>query len=376
MCESRGNGDTVFVVQGIPGRVLGLVEASGLGRNVLAQRVGLDGAKLSQSLSGDRPFVPPDLERIAEVFGVNVGWLIDGEEDALAVLAWRTTGAVRAAVKESNWYATARTNLAAFGYRQLWRSRGTAFSDGPYAQQGEELARVALRRVAATGRSTSDADLPAVIEDVFGVDVAVITVDEPFDGLKISLPDARIIVLGASLLPWRQRHTLAHELCHLLSPEDEEVHLDADVFDRVQGEELRANAFAAAFLMPEEMLRTAVDQTGLPAPAFAALACDLMVSPAALAARLDELRLLDVATCEGYKSITPAKAATIAKRGGEFAQSMARANAPRLPALLVRDAYLAYEAGTVTLRPYASFLGLDVDGLRDVLESTGRNQRD
>jgi IrrE N-terminal-like domain len=68
------------------------------------------------------------------------------------------------------------------------------------------------------------------------------------------------------------------------------------VFDRAQARdpgEAHANGFAAAFLMPEAKLRAAVGTVGLTEAAFAALACDLKVSPSALAIRLSGLRLID-----------------------------------------------------------------------------------
>ena len=93
------------------------------------------------------------------------------------------------------------------------------------------------------------------------------------------------------------------------------------------------------------------------------------MTPSALAFRLQELRLIDSGTCDRYKSLSAAKAATIAGRGEELAQRVAQANTPRPPGLLVRDAYAAYETGATTLRPYANLLGVDVDELRQALES-------
>ena len=209
-------------------------------------------------------------------------------------------------------------------------------------------------------------------EDVFGADVAVVVLDAGFDGLAASSDDAKLIVLGTSQVPARQRFTLAHELGHLLAGDDQGVHLDRDIYDRAQAKdpsEMRANSFASAFLMPEDVLRAAVGPDGLTEPGFAALACDLKVTPSALAFRLRDLRLIDSGRCDRYKSLSAAKAATIAGRGEELAQRVALANAPRPPGLLVRDAYAAYETGATTLRPYANLLGVDVDELRQSLES-------
>jgi hypothetical protein len=121
--------------------------------------------------------------------------------------------------------------------------------------------------------------------------------------------------------------------------------------------------------MPEDILRTATGTTGLSEDAFAALSCDLQVSPSALAIRLQQLRLIDAGMCDRFRKITAAKAAALADRSEEFSRHVADASTPRPPGLLVRDSYMAYESGATTLRPYASLLGVDVDELRRALEA-------
>jgi Zn-dependent peptidase ImmA (M78 family) len=124
--------------------------------------------------------------------------------------------------------------------------------------------------------------------------------------------------------------------------------------------------------MPENVLRDAVGSTGLTETEFAAMACDLMVTPSALAYRLLHLRLIDAGTCDRYKAMTSAKAASRAGRGDDFARHVTEASTPRPPGLLVRDTYAAYASGAATLRPYANLLGADVDDLRLALESEHR----
>jgi Zn-dependent peptidase ImmA (M78 family)/transcriptional regulator with XRE-family HTH domain len=365
-------------MQEIADRVLRLIEASGLSRRAFGQRIGLDDSKLSKSLSGARRFSSLDLARIAELGDATVDWLVTGEEPALAVAARTTTGEARTALSAARRYATMRGDLASLGYPQPWRPLPpalpgvTSASSASYAEQGRLLAGDALIRVSEAGRSVAEPDLPALTEDVFGADVAVITLDEGFDGLAVASAEARLIVLATSQIPWRQRYTLAHELGHLLFGDDQEVHLDKDVFDRAQARdpgEARANGFAAAFLMPEATLRAAVGTSALTEKTFAALACDLKVSPSALAIRLSGLRLIDSGTCDRFKAISGAKAAALDGRGDEYARWLAQATTTRPPGLLVRDAYAAYESGAATLRPYANLLGVDVDDLRRALES-------
>ncbi len=362
-------------MEGIPDRVRGLIEVSGLSRGAFAQEIGLDDSKLSKSLSGVRRFSSLDLASIAEFCHVTVDWLLTGEESALAVAARTTTGDARTASEAARWYATMRGDLAFLGYEQPWSPVAADIASGTYAEQGQRLARAARGRVRDAGRTVTEADLARLVEDVFGADVAVVALDEGFDGLAASSGDAKLIVLGTSVMPGRQRFTLAHELCHLLARDDQELYLDKDIYAKAQSRdpsEIRANSFAASFLMPEETLRAAVGSAGLTEESFAALACDLKVTPSALAIRLRELRLVDAGTCDRFRGISGKRAAAIARRGEEFARRVADASTPRPPGLLVRDSYAAYEAGDATLRPYASLLGVDPHELRIALEAEQR----
>jgi Zn-dependent peptidase ImmA (M78 family)/transcriptional regulator with XRE-family HTH domain len=358
-------------VSSVPDRVLGLIEASGLSRHDFATRIGLDDSKLSKSMSGARRFSSLDLARIAELCRVTVDWLIPGEEPLLAVAARTTGGNAGTALEAAKRYSTLRADIATLGYPQPWQPVIVELTTGGYAEQGRQLAREAHARVQLAGRSVDDGSLVALTEEVFGVDVAVVELGPGFDGLAVSSDDVKLVLLATTHLPSRQRFTLAHELGHLLVGDDHEIHLDRDVYDKAQAKdpsELRANAFASAFLMPEDVLRDAVGSTGLTDAAFAELVCRLMVTPSTLAYRLLQLRLIDAGTCERYRAITSARAASMVGRGDEFAQRATEARTARPPGLLIRDTYAAYESGVATLRPYANLLGVDVDELRHSLE--------
>lgn len=355
----------------VPERVLGLIEASGLNRRAFGLQVGLDESKLSKSLSGARRFSSVDLARIAELCHVTVDWLITGEEPPLAMAARTTGGKAGAALDAAKRFSTLRTDIASLGYPQPWRPSVGGLGRGGYVEQGRALASEALARVTQASRVIDASNLITLIEDVFGVDVAVVELGEGFDGLAVSSEDVKLIVLATSHVPARQRFTLAHELGHLLAGDNHDIHLDRDVYSKAQARdpsEMRANAFASAFLMPESELRAAVGLTGLTEREFAVLACDLLVTPSALAYRLLHLRLIDAGTCDRYKAMTGAKAASKAGRGEDFARQVTEAGTPRPPGLLVRDTYTAYESGAATLRPYANLLGVDVDELRQALE--------
>jgi Zn-dependent peptidase ImmA (M78 family) len=358
-------------MEGMAGRVVGLIGASGLSRGAFAQRVGLDDSKLSKSLRGARRFSSLDLARIAELCRVTVDWLVTGEEPALAVAARATTGDARTAIEAARRYADLRADLAFLGYAQPWAPVTADPATGSPAEQGGRLAEQALARTAQAGRSVLEEDLPLLVEEVFGADVAVVGLADGLDGLAASSDDAKLIVLATSRVPARQRYTLAHELAHLLAGDDQGLHIDSDVYSRGDASEVRANGFAGAFLMPEEVLREVAGPFGVTEAAFATLACDLKVSPSALAIRLKRLGLIDAGTCDRIAAMTGTRAAAAAGRGEDFARRVTVASTPRLPGLLVQDAYAAYESGQATLRPYASLLGADVDDLRRALEWEG-----
>jgi Zn-dependent peptidase ImmA (M78 family)/transcriptional regulator with XRE-family HTH domain len=369
-----------------PDRVRHLISESGLTQRDFALRIGLDDSKLSKSLSGSRRFSSLDLARIADLSQVTVDWLITGDEPPLALAARTAGGSASIAIREAKRLSAMRSDVAMLGFPQPWRpldgfddSGGwvdqgwvdQGWVDQGWVDQGDRLAEAALARVRQIDGVAQRADLADVVEAVFGADVAILDLGNDFDGLATSSDDVKLIVLATSQMPARQRFTLAHELGHLLAGDDQGVHLDQDIFAHAQAQspsEARANSFAASFLMPADTLRGAMGSTGLTGPDFAALACELNVTPSALAFRLESLRLIDSATFDGFRTLTGRMAASVAGRRAEFAHRVTEASRPRPPGLLVRDTYAAHDAGASTLRPYANLIGADVDDLRRALE--------
>lgn len=360
-------------VSSISDRVRSLIDQSGLSLHDFAEEADLDAEQFRECLSGTSPFSTVDLAVIADEFHVSMDWLLTGAEPPLAVAARTTTGKAAEALAAARDYAARRADLDKLGYTQPWRPVSPAAPAGStYAAQGEALAKSARRAVELQGRLVVQGGLPELIESVFGADVAVEPLGDGFDGLAATGQGAKLILLTTTSNPARQRFTLAHELGHLLADDDQDVHLDRDIFERAQKmdpSEQRANAFASVFLLPEQTLREAVGAVKLTRESFAALCCDFMVSPATLAYRLLTLRVIDAGACDYYKRMTVREAAVVADRVEELDRQVAASQEKRLPGLLVRDTRAAYEAGKATLRPYASLLGVDVDELRDQLAS-------
>lgn len=348
-----------------------VIADSGKSQGDFAAEVGLDPSKMSKSLSGARRFSSLDLARIAEVGHVSVDWLLSGEEPALAMAARAAAGSsMQAAVAEATRLVELRASATRLGYPQPWRPLPTRLESSRAADQGRALATEALARLAAMELTPAVVDLATTIERAFGIDVSLTHLGDRFDGLATSTNDAKLILAGLTPVALRQRFTLAHELGHLLADDNQEIHTDQDVYspDSRQGDsEIRANSFAATFLMPEADLRASVG-SDFDEVAFAALAMRLMVTPSALAIRLEGLRLIDGMKKEQWRTLSSKQAARLAGAHEQLAAVTAYATEPRGPGLLTRDLFTAYLEEKTTLRLYANLVGVDTTTLRDELE--------
>lgn len=363
---------TVSLMSTAVDRVRDVIARTGMSQNDFAAAVGLDAPKLSKSLGGARRFSSLDYARIADIGGVSVDWLLGGREPALAMAARRAAGSTsQGAVAEAERIVELRATASELGYDQALALVRAPDSRGTPRSAGQALAAAASAVIDSRGRNVTSDDLAWLIEGCYGVDVGIVNLGKDFDGLSVLAPGVCLILASPTALAARQRFTVAHELGHVLAGDDQGVHLDQDIYDttaRKDATELRANAFAAVFLMPERLLADRVT-SGFDEEHFCHLVLDMKVSPSALAIRLADLRLIDAMAAELFKSITYQQAAKRTGRATELAALAAHSNALRPPGLLAGDLFAAYTAGETTLRPYASLLGVDPVELRAGLEA-------
>lgn len=351
-------------------RVRTLIEQRGHTQVAFAAEIGLDPTKLSKSLSGVRRFSSLDLALIADACAVTVDWLVTGEDPPLAAAARASVGsAAGEALALARRYSTVRADLVDLGYPQGWRLPAAPRLGGLWKDQGAALAESALAQVGEVGALLAD-PLPNLIEEAFGIDVAVQPLGDGFDGLAVATDRLKLVLAAPQPVPARLRFTIAHELGHLLASDDQQIHTDQNIYrtDRVESE-VRANAFAATFLMPEQLLRDRV-QRGFDKKQFCALATTLRVSPMALAIRLEGLRLIDAGGREQWARLSGSEAARAAGLQSLNGQLATESLSIRPPGLLLRDAWAAYENGDITLRLVAGLAGSTPDALRAGLESS------
>ncbi|MFI6630741.1 helix-turn-helix domain-containing protein [Nonomuraea fuscirosea] len=364
-------------VEVVAQRVRQLITESGHSQGEFAALAGLDSSKMSKSLSGARRFTSLDLARIAEIGGVTVDWVLGA--DAPSALAGRLSSSpdvpVKDAAQEAGRLTQLRADLAFLGYKQHVTLPRAAPMGNRWVGQGQQLAAWARDQACGAGVDPSHTrDLAELIEDVFGIDVAISQMPDGFDGLACSRENSRLIAVGTSTVPSRQRFTLAHELGHALAGDDQDLLVEADIFDkrrRRASSEVRANAFATAFLLPEKLLKSETSGVTLTEESFAELVFRWWVSPSALAWRLHNLNVISRDLCDRFRSMTSASAALLAGELGSFTEWIDAASRRRTPRLLLRDTFQAYLDGNSTLRPFSSLIGEDGEALRRSLEHAG-----
>jgi Zn-dependent peptidase ImmA (M78 family)/transcriptional regulator with XRE-family HTH domain len=363
----------------VSSRVRAVIHAASLSQAAFADHVGLSPDKLSKSLGGTRRFTSLDLALIAEAGQVTVDWLLTGKEPVLPVLAARTSTPTvpgRGGIEEvTDRFASAYDVLDLLGRNpELPGLPTVATNPSRDVDQGAALAEAARGILGAAGTATiadqSTDDLLTAWERTFGVDIAITHLPPGLDGLAWQAGHFRLILVNRTDRWTRQRFTIAHELGHILARDAQELLLEAEVAPGRQtgASEIRANAFAANLLLPEDELREACSSTPQTDESFGRLVVAFRVSPSALAARLKALGIIDQPTRIRLRRLTTADCYTAAGAMRCYLQQATKAEGERVPLRLAGGLYAGYREGDTTLRPLAALLQTDVDDLLDLFE--------
>ena len=354
-------------------RVREAMQASGMSQRALGQTIGMDPPTMSKALAGKRGFKPLELALISEALGISVQQLLADDETEIRRPRESVLARVQPEANPATEQALARARqmleldelLIEQGFSALPMARSPRPSSGQPYQQGEILAQ-RLRSQSGLG----DADLPtdvgqlaADVEDKFNADVAIEPLERGLDGLAISRQGYSLIMVSSSIAAHRQRYTIAHELGHLTAGDQGDI-VDENINYSKTPAETRANAFAAAFLMPAGALRTAVgDQSAPTEELIADLLARYRVSLDALAFRLHNLGIINAA---GRDAVRRMSSARIALRQGRASDLQARHD-QRWPDGLLRRAVEAYAKGRISIRPIAQLINVDPDTLLEEL---------
>lgn len=350
-------------------RIREALRTSGMSQQALAEAVDMDPTALSKVLSGRRRLSSLEMGLIADVLHVPVDELLGMRERRSTNFAARTqpdeTPAVDEALLRLDDFLEADALLCDAGLPAPPGPLPLPLAKGSYLKQASDLAN-RVRELAEIGDSYIE-ELAGLCEKSLGVDVAVEYLPRGLDGLCIARGNYRIALVSSAIPATRQRYTLAHEIAHLAAGDTEDVVIDEDLFGQPSEKEKRANAFAAAFLMPESSLRKALGTSGPTEALVGEMLVNYKVSLDALAWRLYNVKIVDEAGRERVRQLSARKLVLMAGHAAEYQRQLQDHGFRRLPAGLLQRALDAFNRGEISVRMLARLTKVPTELLTEQL---------
>ncbi|MFJ6416317.1 helix-turn-helix domain-containing protein [Paeniglutamicibacter sp. NPDC091659] len=262
----------------IPLRVRDAMASSprGLSQATIAREICMSTDALSRSLNGQRNFNAGELARLANLLEVSLGWLITGDphpdsfvDESAEPVPWR-----RDQIAET-------VAFPAGAYREVGLTTGSVPLIDP-DMAPEAVAGLVAKKLGEKLDHPFIQDLPAAIEECYGVGVFVSAEGPEFDARAMRVRDLTYIVVRATGAWYQANLVLARELGELLSGRR------SFIGQRSQQPDNWANDFALALLMPAERLRN-IDWDRQTPRELAEFLWESGVSAKALMRRLDGL---------------------------------------------------------------------------------------
>lgn len=358
----------------------------------LASRLGIDPSAMSNIERGRRSVKTDELMKIAEALSVSPLALLDeGSLPARMPVAPRHDGGTSSIKGAAYSRLLALSELhAVLGDAGLATSnnldQAPRGNHGSWKADADHLARWATAflgvECAGIERFTR---LAKAIEERLRVDVLVEQyADDPLSGAAITDRDFPLIFVNSQHPTSRALFTLAHELGHLLIGHDGSIAVDDNFVGDTRAER-QANAFAAAFLMPEEKVDQYIKTYDRGPESLARMTYDFGVSFESLVFRLHNLRRIDADTRDrlravGWQGLLSAiqRSDLREKLGPEISMRLisrlAKYPADRPPIWLASRCFTAYKQGVISVRPLAGLFNVDPDYFLDrIQENDGKS---
>jgi Zn-dependent peptidase ImmA (M78 family)/transcriptional regulator with XRE-family HTH domain len=367
-------------------RIAALRATRGLTGEQLGAALGLTKSQVSKIENGTRKLDVSEVALVADALGVTLAEVLGVERKGSLALAARVTAATghdetaparrrvrqvletEAALDDACGLMPVRASEA--GANVLARARNKRLKATVTTAVGSSLAD-AVREELGLGRAPIG-DLPALAERHFGLNVVSWPVGKAVSGLCAHGSDVAVMLVSSSFPLGHQRFTAAHELAHHLLADPREVIIESDVFAVNTAPERRANAFAAALLMPADGLREVVGGRPIDEVVVAELMREFGVSYRALLYRLAEsaVRLITTATRDDWLERAPTSVLRAA--GDHSPEALTRPDeSRRVPPRLLAAALQGYQNGRVGLGLLAALLDEDADSLYTRLADDG-----
>jgi Zn-dependent peptidase ImmA (M78 family)/DNA-binding XRE family transcriptional regulator len=375
----------------------------GLTQQQVADWLGVRRPAVAEIEAGTRAVKSDELVRLAALYGRSLAWLVEGEvgpEEQIAAALFRTADRADPTLKREAARLAKRCALVLDIERQLMpsaeRKRPPQYAD-PAALNDWSLAVEHGRAVAYDERARLGIGESAPLRDAWGVvedsGIRVFPLelgrDHPIDGIFTRGLDGRACV-GVNVDKWvfRQVFTVVHEYAHALLDTDVvgETCATSQAWSRLRSRyanrELRANQFAAVFLVPREALLWFLDARGKlrggTRPRAAGLTAVEIVraqdhfgaSGAMILWRLQNEGLISAAERKRLREEldrfgTVALARSLGYDFRRFAQPFGRAR---------ESALEAYSRGLISLGMLAEIFGIDKEEMRARLREWGVSQ--
>lgn len=374
-------------------RIRAFREAAGVPAQDLAARINMDPTALSKIENGHRAVKSAELARIADALKVSPLALLEDHSllSKLPMAARRAGPSITAGGAYDRVLTLAELHvvLAEGGVPTSPNLAAVPdVSEHPWLAAAEELAAFASKQLPVT--ATGDQRLGALadaIEDRFKVDVLIEQFqDDALSGAALTDRAFPLLFVNSDFSRPRSLFTLAHELGHLLLGHvDEGIALDRELAGSTDMERM-ANAFAAIYLMPADVISKTLERYERDTPTIVQLAYRFGVSFETIVYRLHNLRLIDA---EGRDALMrfnwqqqlarlaadPSPSGLSKAQIGQLQGRNTRKPDRRLPGLLVGRAYEGFQKGTISVRPLAALLGEDPNELLDSLGNSDEFDR-
>jgi Zn-dependent peptidase ImmA (M78 family) len=312
-------------------------------------------------------FKAREVALIAEQFGVSTDVLLEGHElptpvQVAARLSQTDRTSVTDALDRAAFYADLAELLESHHVPKFdWLD----LPDGVAWQQGDSIAKQVLGETGLDARPLPQAvpEFADLVEEALGIQVGLEPLGHGMDGLSVASEHFKLAMVSTATAPARQRWTLAHECAHLMLGDTQDLLVEANVWSGRGVQESRANAFAAAFLMPECLMRERWGEAVVPnEELISALLDTFHVSLDALAFRLHNLGLTNAAGRDRVRQMYPL-VSLLRNR------SQPNSTGTWVPGPLAMDAIKAYNEGRLGVRWLAELMRMRPDQLLNQLGS-------
>ncbi|MGD8890950.1 MAG: XRE family transcriptional regulator [Desulfobacterales bacterium] len=249
-------------------------ESAGMTQEQVSRKLGLSRASVAQMELGNRQVTSLELDRLAYLYGRDIRQFLAETyepQDALTVLLRANPdltrdGKVAEGLRRCIALGREIFNLEALLYIERDAMAPAAYpttalkSKWDAIQQGGRVALEERKRL-----NLGDSPLPDIMEILDGQGIRIASVPLPNDVSGLTIHEAGVgilVAVNADHGPLRQRFSLAHEYAHVLLDRQTSGSIISRGNNRSELMEMRANSFAAVFLMPDEGVRRYVQVLG------------------------------------------------------------------------------------------------------------------